>query len=246
MVLNDKGIAMRGFIKVLAPAIVFCILQIGCSSESKLVEGPFVIKDGITFMQSTDTPVTGTIKAYHANGQLMDRYFYKKGFREGLFESFHTNGQLRVRGFYTDGVKNGRQEMFNDRGTLIAQVTYKSGIRDGGYISYDTDGKIELMGRYVNGQKNGPVEGFMSTGEKGFTGNYLNDLAQGKHSVYELDGQTRASWFCDRGLIVDKSLKNYTDLKFSPVRMESFRFKPCEEILSHWWHSPFEELGIGL
>ena len=222
------------------------IVLSGCTIDSEVITGPFLIRDGVTFHQSTDTPVTGVIQDFHANGQLRDLYFYKNGIREGLFESFHPNGQLRERAFYADGVKNGQQEIFNDLGSLSAQVTYRSGIREGAYTSYDKDGKVELMGRYVKGKKNGPLEGFRSTGEKGLTGNYLDGYAQGEHSVYGLNGQVSASWLCDGGRIVDESLMYYPEVEASPALIESHRARACEEVLSLWWHSPFEELGIGL
>ena len=59
------------------------------SSHPKTVE-----RDGLTYHQDTNKPVTGIVEEFHENGQLMGRGNFIDGKREGLFEYFDEDGNL--------------------------------------------------------------------------------------------------------------------------------------------------------
>jgi len=92
--------------------LLLTIFLASCSDESNVLSGPFLIKDGITYHQTTTKPIRGELHSFYANGQLKDRTPYNKGLRDGLFEAFYENGQLRERVTYLSGIKNGLQETF--------------------------------------------------------------------------------------------------------------------------------------
>ena len=72
-------------------------------SSQKVFTEPVLIRDGITYHQDTNEPITGIV------------------------ESFHENGQLQYRGNYTDGVQDGLVEFFDEDGNLTETRTYRNG-----------------------------------------------------------------------------------------------------------------------
>ena len=77
--------------------ILCLVLLSSCSQESEVVTGPFLIRDGVTFDQNTNTRVTGIIEDYHENGQLSTRSNYTDGERDDLYESYDENGNVITR-----------------------------------------------------------------------------------------------------------------------------------------------------
>ena len=80
-----------------------CFQEPEVSQEPEVFTGPFIVREGITYDQNTNEPVTGII------------------------EEFHINGQLQVRENYIDGVENGLREYFDIDGNLTSTETYKNG-----------------------------------------------------------------------------------------------------------------------
>ncbi len=90
-----------------------------------------VTRDGLTYHQDTNKPVTGIVEEFHENGQLMGRGNFIDGKREGLFEYFHDNGQLQLTQNYRDGKDEGLTELFHENGRLFIRGNYKDGELDG-------------------------------------------------------------------------------------------------------------------
>ena len=83
---------------------ILCLVLLSVHSYSQEVfTGPFLIRDGITYHQETNEPITGIVEEFYDNGQLWTRWNYKDGKQDGLFEFFHDNGQLQERQNYKDG-----------------------------------------------------------------------------------------------------------------------------------------------
>ena len=122
--------------------ILCLVLLSSCSQESEVVTGTFLIRDGVTFDQNTNTRVTGIIEDYHENGQLSIRSNYIDGKRNGLIEEFYENGQLSNRSNYIDGKLNGLYEEFHENGQLSTRSNYTDGERDDLYESYDENGNV--------------------------------------------------------------------------------------------------------
>jgi antitoxin component YwqK of YwqJK toxin-antitoxin module len=82
---------------------ILCLVFLSsCSQEPEVVQepevitGPFLFRDGVTYHQDTNEPITGTVVSFYDNGQLRWRENYKDGNRDGLSERFYENGQLQV------------------------------------------------------------------------------------------------------------------------------------------------------
>ena len=86
-----------------------------------------VTRDGLTYHQDTNKPVTGIVEEFHENGQLMGRGNFIDGKREGLKEVFYRNGQLQYRGNHIDGKLEGPLEYFDRNGNLTKTETYRNG-----------------------------------------------------------------------------------------------------------------------
>ena len=52
--------------KGLAITVMFSLLQFGCAKESEVLNGPFLIKDGVTFDQMTNQSVSEIILDFNA------------------------------------------------------------------------------------------------------------------------------------------------------------------------------------
>ena len=51
--------------------VILClVLLVSCSQEPEVVTGPFVFKNGITYDQTTNEPITGIVEEFYENGQL--------------------------------------------------------------------------------------------------------------------------------------------------------------------------------
>ena len=63
---------------------ILCLLILVSFSEEpppepEVLEGPFLIRDGITHDQKTNKPITGNSETFHENGQLKQKGNYKNG-----------------------------------------------------------------------------------------------------------------------------------------------------------------------
>ena len=107
---------------------ILCLVLLSVHSYSQEVfTGPFLIRDGITYHQETNEPITGIVEEFYDNGQLKGRGNFKDGKPDGLHEWFHGNGQLFSRGNFKDGKEDGLFEHFDENGNLSITLTYRNG-----------------------------------------------------------------------------------------------------------------------
>ena len=109
--------------------LVLCGLVLSANSYSQeIVTGPFLIRNGITYHQDTNEPITGIVEKFSDNSLLQSRANYRDGEEvvQTIFNYFE-NGQLDVRGNYTDGVQDGLVEFFDEDGNLTETRTYRNG-----------------------------------------------------------------------------------------------------------------------
>ena len=90
--------------------ILCLVLLSSCSQEPEVFTGPFIVRDGITYHQDTNEPLTGIIETFYENGQLERRGNYKDGKPEGLWERFYEYGQLKQKLNYKKRKSEGSQE----------------------------------------------------------------------------------------------------------------------------------------
>ena len=128
-----------------------CFQEPEVSQEPEVLTGPFLIRDGITYDQNTNEPVTGIVEEFDEGGQLLSRGNYIDGEQNGLYEEFYENGQLSERGNYIDGLQDGLFEMFHENGQLQYRGNYTDGLQDGLVEFFDEDGNLSRTRTYRNG-----------------------------------------------------------------------------------------------
>ena len=90
--------------------ILCLVLLVSCSQDSEVFTGTFIVRDGITYHQDTNEPVTGIVEEFYDDGQLWFRGNSIDGKRDGLYEEFDRNGNLTK----TDTYRNGELVEEND------------------------------------------------------------------------------------------------------------------------------------
>jgi hypothetical protein len=112
--------------------VVSCTLMIiSCVQESKILEGPFLIIDGVTYDQESEQPVNGVVKLFWASGQPRAKEIYKDGKANGTWLTFHNNGELASRSTFDDGILNGEQSTYFTSGKLVKKGNFKNGVKEG-------------------------------------------------------------------------------------------------------------------
>ena len=104
--------------------LLIAIFLAACEPLEKpmgIIEGPFLIRDGVYFKQSTNKHVTGEIRTFHENGQLHESAHFRDGIKTGLNEFFSDSGLLSVSVMYKNGLKEGKDgsgtmEHYRDNG----------------------------------------------------------------------------------------------------------------------------------
>tara|TARA_B110000259_G_C13916217_1_gene362965 strand:- start:183 stop:605 length:423 start_codon:yes stop_codon:yes gene_type:complete len=132
--------------------VILClVLLVSCSQEPEVVTGPFVFKNGITYDQTTNEPITGIVEKFYENGQLKVREYYKDGKEDGLHEGFYTNGQLEFSLTYKEGKRDGLWESYHINGQLRGSGSSIDGKQDGVYVWFDSNGVPIMTRTYKNG-----------------------------------------------------------------------------------------------
>jgi len=105
--------------------ILCLVLLVSCSQEPEVVQepevftGPFLVRDGVTYDQNTNEPVTGIIESVWESGRLGHRQNYTDGELNGISERFWATGQLFNRGNFIDGEIDGFWEGFYGNGLVV-------------------------------------------------------------------------------------------------------------------------------
>jgi antitoxin component YwqK of YwqJK toxin-antitoxin module len=132
--------------------ILCLVLLVSCSQEPEVFTGTFIVRDGITYHQDTNEPVTGIVEEFHDNGQLRERGNFIDGEPEGLREWFHDNGQLQQRINFIDGKQEGLLEVFHANGQLEFKGNLKDDKLDGLLETFDRSGNLTKTDTYRNGE----------------------------------------------------------------------------------------------
>jgi len=162
------------------PALVFLLLIISCSQEDKIFTGPFLIKDGVTYDQDTNKPVTGiallTIGDDQYGYEMKTRTTFKNGRKNGLEEIFHEDGKLASRINYMSGIKNGVLETYWPSGQLYTRLSYTAGKESGLSERFYSNGQLMFRRNYKKGVLHGLFEDFNQSGELIQTAIYENGV----------------------------------------------------------------------
>lgn len=181
--------------------------------KERVVTGPLVDKDGLSFVPNEDKPFTGSVVSYYKNGNKELEFSHKKG-RTTSFARFYENGNKQSETTYdsdgnpetttfwwkngelweTFGYKNGKKHGFvvsyAPNGSKSSEVNYVNGLMDGVEKLYSqVDGKKLYEISYKDGKKNGPEILFYSNGRKLSEVNHVNDNRIGEELFWDSDGE---------------------------------------------------------
>jgi len=157
---------------------ILCLVLLSVHSYSQeVVTGPFLIRNGITYYQDTNEPITGIVEKFSDNSLLQSRANYRDGevVVQTIFNYFE-NGQLEFRENWIDGVRSGLFEWFYENGQLDVRGNYRNGVRDGLYESFHENGQLQYRGNYTDGVQDGLVEFFDEDGNLTETRTYRNGV----------------------------------------------------------------------
>ena len=89
---------MKLLLPIFSSLFITLILTQAVAQQSQVISGPFLVREGVTFDQNTDEPITGVVQTYYEHGQLATIENYKDGRRDGISEIFHyENGNWKRR-----------------------------------------------------------------------------------------------------------------------------------------------------
>ena len=108
--------------------LICLVLLSSCSQQPEVVTGHILVRDGITYHQDTNEPITGIVEEFYENGQLKVRQYYKDGKVDGWWESYHINGQVRGSGSVIEGNQDGVYVWFDSNGVPFMTRLYKNGV----------------------------------------------------------------------------------------------------------------------
>ena len=179
---------MKNFAQIFLLLIIFsCSQQDEFTKEnvnsSRVVTGPFLIRNNLLYLQDTNELVQGTVEIYSA-GNLSERKDYKNGLLDGTYDSYYPSGQLSTREIYMSGYKDGMYEMFWENGQLARQGKYKNGKEVGISKYYGENGDLYLKRHFNNSTSEVELE-------KTYTNSILtgrfemkNGIRNGSYSIY--------------------------------------------------------------
>ena len=99
---------MKLLLTIFSSLFITLFLTQAFAQQSQVISGPFLVREGVTFDQNTDEPITGVVQTYYEHGQLATIENYKDGRRDGISEIFHyENGNSQRRENYKEGMSDG-------------------------------------------------------------------------------------------------------------------------------------------
>ena len=102
---------MKLLLTIFSSLFIALFLTQAVAQQSQVISGPFLVREGVTFDQNTDEPITGVVQTYYEHGQLATIENYKDGRRDGISEIFHyENGNWQRRENYKEGMRDGSKE----------------------------------------------------------------------------------------------------------------------------------------
>jgi len=113
------------------------------------------------------------------NGRLKERYTFKNGIVNGLYESFYESGRI-FESYFLSGPYDvdiddygfsdiqwgdGEWNMFYKNGQLMTRAIVKNGTLNGYSVNYYENGQLEFKGLYIDGKREGEFNFFDDDGK---------------------------------------------------------------------------------
>ena len=157
---------MKLLLTIFSSLFITLILTQAVAQQSKVISGPFLVREGVTFDQNTDEPITGVVQTYYEHGQLATIENYKDGRRDGISEIFHyENGNWKRRENYKEGMRDGLQEKFYENGQLQIKENFIDGQKDGLREEFHSNGQLRSRESYMDGERTGFLEKYNGLGQ---------------------------------------------------------------------------------
>ena len=148
--------------KALLPLFILSLALNANAAEYKLCS-----QGGEDFLMCdmNGTPITGTVKSYHRNGNLADEESYKNGKREGLTKHYYNNGKLEAEFDYKNDKREGLANIYHQNGTLKAKGNFKNGKPEGLAKVYYENGNLKSEENYKDGKREGLKKYYYENGD---------------------------------------------------------------------------------
>jgi antitoxin component YwqK of YwqJK toxin-antitoxin module len=82
---------------------------------------------------------------------LYEKWVYKNGVKEGLWEQYFDSGVLKARGVYVKNKLHGLVAFFHSNGRAAMTGVYENDLRNGTFTHFHEDGRMRLTLRYIKG-----------------------------------------------------------------------------------------------
>ena len=135
-------------------------------------EDELEFREGIAYLNGSDTPYTGKSLKWHENGQQRAEGNFKDGKRDGLWGYWSKNGQKKKEVNFKDGLKNGLAIGWYDNGQKSQEGNYKDGTDDGLWTIWHENGQKGFEGNFKDGKKDGLWTSWSKKGQKQQEENY--------------------------------------------------------------------------
>lgn len=195
-----------------------------------------------------DTLKNGSVKFYHANGNIASEGFMKAGKPEGYWKTYHENGLLKSEGNrvnyqldgvwkfynesglktveyeYREGKKNGYKRVYDPTtGYLVSEEPFSSDVRNGMAFYYKEDYKFKEV-PFTNGKEEGEGKEITKEGLIQTITKYKNGFIQKEEKINRSDKFNRKQgvWkeFYPSGVV--KKEMRYKDDKLDGYYKEFF------------------------
>ena len=184
-------------------------------------------REGIIYLNGSDTPYTGKVFMLYAKGQKKSETNVKDGKPDGLWVRWHKNGQKKSESNYKDGVEIS-VKYWNSKGVEGVNVEELEQ-REGIYylVGSDTPYTGKATSLYENGQKwseanfkdgklDGLAVGWHENGQKESEVNFKDGKFHGLWTEWHKNGQKKSERNYKDGKEVEDSAK-YWNSKGEPV-----------------------------
>ncbi len=124
-----------------------------------------VNRRGVYLHPQTLEAYTGTVVAYHENGEISERGTLQNGRFHGVRESYYLDAKLEVKEAYRNGTLHGPFESYFRSGRLADRGTYTEGRLEGPYEAYwsRAQGDVHAAHGNASGAAGGDHEGHTGT-----------------------------------------------------------------------------------
>ena len=99
-------------------------------------------KDTTTVVSFVNGLEDGEWRKYFSNRKPMEKRFFEKGKKVGVYTAWWPNGKLRLLYHFSNGEYEGSCRDWNEEGVLVAEMNYKAGHEEGPQKQFYNNGRV--------------------------------------------------------------------------------------------------------